>query len=388
MNLIKSLFIGKCEDLTADERTRLGIASGFTGIACNVLLVAVKIVIAVASGSIAVAADAVNNLSDAGAGIITVAGFRLSNRPPDAEHPFGHGRTEYVAGLIVSLLIIGLGISFFKDSIFAIFRPRDVKPGVVTTVIFSSTILIKCLMFLFYRRMGKLIRSSVLKAAAYDSLSDCLGTGIVVLSLVASRFTDFHFDGYAGIITSGMILWAGYGVLRDTVNKLLGEPADAKLVEKLKEIILASPGIDGVHDIMIHNYGENSFYVTAHAEISSEGDRFSAHDILENAEVEVAKKLPVHLLLHGDPYSKKNPEVILWRGRMENEVSMFDSEIKLYDFRLKEGRTGDVVALSFHLLLPHNYGFSEKEVHDELQCRMKNYKADLSLDIKFIRSFI
>lgn len=387
-NFILNLTVpGMSRQLTSQQRTRCGVISGITGIICNVLLVIIKITVAVFSGSIAVAADAVNNLSDAGSGIITVAGFRLSGRPPDAEHPFGHGRTEYVAGLVVALLIVGLGVTFLKDSVMSIIRPAQVNAGTVTVCIFGATVIIKCWLFFFYRKVAKLINSDVIRAAAYDSLSDCLGTGLVIAALISSRYTDFPVDGCAGIIIALMILWAGGSVLKDTVSKLLGEPPDADLTEKLKAAILNCSGIDGVHDIIIHNYGENSYYVTAHAEISCEGDRLSAHDILENAEVEVAKQMPIHLLLHGDPYSKDNPEVIFWRSRMENTVSDFDSELKLYDFRLcKEG--DKVQALSFHLLTPHKYAMSENEVLEELTARMKVYQQNIRLQITFLKSFI
>lgn len=386
--ILKYSVPGITEQLTPAQRTRCGVVSGITGIVCNLLLVIVKVVLAIMSGSIAMAADAVNNLSDAGSGIITIVGFRLSSQPPDAEHPFGHGRTEYVAGLVVALLIMGLGISFLKDSVVALFRPGKVDCSNMGLIIFSAAILVKCWLFFFYYKVSKLIRSDVVKAAAYDSLSDCIGTTLVIISLIASRYTDFPLDGCAGIIVAGMILWAGSGVLKDTVSKLLGEPPDSELVEKVRQKILESPGIDGVHDIMIHNYGENSYYVTAHAEISSDGDRFSAHDILENAEVAVAKALPVHLLLHGDPYNKKTPEIILWRSRMENVISMFDSEFKLYDFRLEKDEKEEVNKLVFHMLIPHKYGMSQEEIRQELQNKMSVYRADLQLDILFLKSFV
>lgn len=388
-SFILKLAVPEMNDLpTPEQRTKCGIISGKTGIICNLFLVAVKVVLAAISGSIAVAADAVNNLSDAGSGIITIAGFRLSSRPPDAEHPFGHGRTEYVAGLVVALLIMGLGISYLKDSIEALFQVADVDCSTIAIVIFSATILVKCWLFLFYRKVGRMIQSDVIKAAAYDSLSDCVSTAVVVASLIAGRYSDFPLDGCAGIIVAGMILWAGSSVLKDTVSKLLGEPPDTELVEKIRSLILESPGIDGVHDIMIHNYGANTYYVTAHAEISCDGDRFSAHDILENAEVAVGKVLPVHLLLHGDPYNKKNPEIILWRGRLENTVAEFDSEFKVYDFRLEKDSQGNVSKLIFHMLIPHRYGMSQDEILRELQKKMSAYQQNIELDILFLKSFV
>ena len=375
-------------NITHSVRIRCGVASGIVGIVCNLLLAVVKIVLAVISGSISVAADAVNNLSDMASGIIAAMGFKMSSQPPDAEHPFGHGRTEYVAGMVVATMIIGLGITFLKDSIMAIFKPNRVAFSNIVIIIFGATVLVKCWLFCFYRKVANLINSDVIRAAAYDSLSDCLGTGIAIAALVISRYTTFPVDGCAGLIIAGMILWAGGAVLRDTTSKLLGEPPSEEIVSQLKETLLACPGIDGVHDIIIHNYGENTYYVTAHAEISCEGSRFSAHDILENAEVAVGKKLPVHLLLHGDPYSKDNPEVIYWRSRIENIVSALDSEIKLYDFRLPEKNGGKVEKISFHLLIPHRYKMSENEIQEKIQQKTAEYQSNIKLEITFLKSFI
>ena len=379
---------GYKKNLTPEMRIKCGIAGGITGIVCNVFLAIVKFTLAVISGSVAAGADAVNNLSDAGTGLITVSGFRLSSRAPDAEHPFGHGRTEYVTALIVALLVMGLGVTFLKDSIVSLFRSSDTEFSTAAIIIFSSTILVKCWLFFFYRKLAGLINSDMLKAASYDSLSDCLGTLIVVGAMIGSKYTAFPLDGWAGIVVAGMIFWAGGGVLKDTISKLLGEQPDKELVEKIKSVILSIDGIDGVHDIIIHNYGENSYYVTAHAEISSIGNRLSAHDILENAEVEVAKPLPVHLLLHGDPYNKSNPEVIFWRSRMENCAAELDSELKIYDFRLIKDDSGAVCALSFHLLVPHRYALSETELLEKLESCMQNHKAGLKLMITFQKSFI
>ena len=387
--LILKLFVPEMKQpLSTRVRTRCGVVSGIVGIVCNLLLAAVKITLAVISGSSSVAADAVNNLSDTASGVIAVAGFRLSSQPPDAEHPFGHGRTEYVAALVVATMIIGLGVTFLKDSVVAIFKPSPVEFSNIVIIIFAATILIKCWLFFFYRKVAQLINSDVIRAAAYDSLSDCLGTALAIAALIVSRYTTFPVDGCAGLIIAGMILWAGGAVLRDTTSKLLGEPPSPEIVKQLQNAILECPGIDGVHDIMIHNYGENSYYVTAHAEIACEGSRFSAHDILENAEVAVARKLPVHLLLHGDPYSKDNPEVIYWRSRLENAVSNLDSELKLYDFRLPGCEDGKVKTISFHLLVPHRYSMNEHEIKEELQQKMIEYQDDIELEITFLKSFI
>ena len=386
--ILKLSVPGYNDKLDQTSRIRCGIVSGVTGIACNIILIVIKLILAITTGSIAIAADAVNNLSDAGSGIITIAGFHLSSRPPDAEHPFGHGRTEYVAGLVVALLVVVLGVTFLKDSITSIFRPKEISASVISIIILSSTVVIKCWMFFFYRKVSILINSDVVRAAAYDSLSDCLGTTIVIASLILAKFVKVPLDGYAGIIVAAMILWAGASVLKDTISKILGEPPDFELVKKIKDTILSCPGIDGVHDIIIHNYGENSYFVTAHAEISCEGDRFSAHDILENAEVIVAKELSVHLLLHGDPYDKNKPEIILWRSRLENAVAQFDSEMKVYDFRIEKDEQNQPCELAFHLLIPHKYANMETELLTQLQNRMREYQMNMKLSIRFIRSFV
>ena len=386
--ILKTFVPSMKEKPDAAERTRCGVLSGIVGIVCNVILAIVKLVLAVISGSIAMGADAVNNLSDAGSGVITVAGFRLSSRPPDAEHPFGHGRTEYVAALVVALLIVGLGFTFLKDSFVAIFRPGKLSADPIMILIFSCTVLVKCFLFFFYKKVAKLIDSDVIRAPAYDSLSDCLGTFVVIVSLILNLYIDFPVDGCAGVIVACLILWAGIGVLKDTVSKLLGESPDHNLVKELREKLLACPGIDGVHDIIIHNYGENSYYVTAHAEISSEGDRFSAHDILENAEVEVARTMPVHLLLHGDPYSKEDPDVIYWRSRLENTIAEYHSEFKVYDFRLMKAENNKVKSLSFHLLIPRDYAVPREEIHSFLQEQMKKFDPALKLDIQFLFSYV
>ena len=369
-------------------RTRCGVVSGIVGIVCNVLIAAVKITLAVISGSIAIAADAVNNLSDAGAGVITVAGFRISARPPDAEHPFGHGRTEYIAGLVISLIIVGLGITFFKDSVVALFRPSKVSANGVAIVIFSATVIIKCWLFFFYRKVGKMIDSEVIRAAALDSLSDCLSTGVVIISLIAARYTSFPVDGCAGLIVAGMILWSGFQVLKETVSKLVGEPPAPELVTELKRTILSCPGIDGVHDVIIHNYGADSYYATAHAEISCDGELQAAHDILENAEVYAAKELSIHLQLHGDPHDKVHPEIIYWRSRLENYVADLDCEMKIYDFKLEKNSEGEVENLDFHLLIPHKYGDSENFIRDFLQKKMAAFQENICLTIRFVRSFV
>ncbi len=363
-------------------RLSYGIMTGAVGIAVNLLLFAVKLTVGLIAGSIAIAADAVNNLSDAGSSIITLVGFKLSSRPADSGHPFGHGRMEYIAGVVVSIIILAVGFDFLKESVVRIFSPVSVHAGGIVLAIVTGTMLLKGWLFFFYRKIGKTIDSEVIRAAAFDSLSDMFGTAIVLGAVAASGYTDFPVDGCAGALVAVVLLIGGIRVLRDTINPLLGECPDSDLVEKLKNRLLACKGIRGVHDIILHNYGPNQYFATAHAEVSLEGSLLEVHDMLEAAEVDVAKNLPIHLLLHCDPYDIASPVVKEWRVRMENAAAEFDEKFKLYDFRMTEK------CLHFHLLIPRNYKFSHAEISEALTEKMRVYDPELKLNIEFINSFV
>ncbi len=366
-------------------RLAYGVMTGFVGIAVNLLLFAVKLTAGLIAGSIAIAADAVNNLSDAGSSIITVVGFKLSSRPADSGHPFGHGRMEYIAGVVVSVIILAVGFDFLKESVMRIFSGSPVHASPLVLGIVAGTMLLKGWLFFFYRKIGKKIDSDVIRAAAFDSLSDMLGTGIVLGAVFASRYTDFPVDGCAGALVAVVLLIGGLRVLRDTTNPLLGECPDPELVEKMRARLLACEGIRGVHDIILHNYGPNQYFATAHAEVSLDGTLLGIHDMLEAAEVDVAKNLPIRLLLHCDPYDVGDPVVKEWRVRMENAAADYDSKFKLYDFRLTE--QGHRI-LYFHLLIPRNYKFSNEEIRESLTDKMRVYDPDLELEIEFINSYI
>lgn len=369
-----------------ESRLAYGLLSGFTGAAVNLLLFAVKLTAGILSDSIAIASDAVNNLSDAGSSIITIIGFRLSARPADNGHPFGHGRSEYIAGVIVSVIVLAVGFDFLKESIIRIFSPEKVQVSWGIFAVVGGTVLFKGWLYSFYRKIGNRIDSDVIRAAAVDSLSDILGTLVVLGAVFAGRFTTFPVDGCAGAVAAGMILVAGFKILRDTTNSLMGECPDSELVEKLREVLLGCDGICGVHDIILHNYGPNRYFATAHAEVSQNDTPLSIHDMLEAAEVKVAKTLPIQLLLHCDPYDTADPKVKSWRVKLEDEVSVYDSKLKVYDFLLEESQTCRV--LHFHMLFPRNYKFSQDEVKAELTCRMQKYDPELQLNIQFINSYI
>ncbi|MCI7643730.1 MAG: cation diffusion facilitator family transporter [Lentisphaeria bacterium] len=370
----------------ASVRLQYGLLAGFVGIAVNILLFIIKFFIGLLAGSVAMAADAVNNLSDAGSAIIMVLGFKLSAKPADNEHPFGHGRLEYVAGLIVAVIIVAVGFDFLKEGVIRIFTP--VRPEADNTLlcIFGGTLLFKVWLFFFYRGLGKQVKSEILRAVAFDSLSDLLSTSAVLGAVIGGKFTDFPIDGCAGVLVALLVIWGGIGIMRDTINPLLGALPDRTLVEELKRRLLACDGICGVHDIIIHNYGPNQYFATAHAEVNRNNQLTAAHDIMEAAEVKIAQTMPIRLLLHCDPYNTDDPVVIRWRSRMEEEVMKFDCKFKLYDFHLDKIPPCGV--LHFQLLIPRNYALDEDEIRRCLSEAMQVYDKQISLHIDFNYAFV
>ncbi len=367
-------------------RLAYGMLAGGVGIAINFLLFCIKLTIGLLSGSIAMAADAVNNLSDAGSSVVSVLGFKLSSKPADNEHPFGHGRLEYVAGVIVAVIIVSVGIDFLKESVLRIFSPTGIHVDNLAIGIFAGTLLFKVWLFVFYRAIGRRIDSKILKAAAFDSLSDLLTTSVVLGAVFAARFTSFPVDGCAGVAVAGFVILGGFGILRDTINPLVGEIPDKALVEELEKRLLACKGICGVHDIILHNYGPNHYFATAHAEVNRDGDLLASHDTLEAAEVEIARNMPVRLILHCDPYNTRDPKVKIWRARTEEAVTAFDHNFKLYDFRLDESEPKRV--LQFQLLIPRNYALTYEEITDRLTARMRRFDPALTLRITFSNTFV
>lgn len=387
-DLLIKLFV-RNSDKTSRPKVRLmyGLLAGIVGIAVNVLLFVLKFIIGLLSGSVAIAADAANNLSDAGSAVVTVVGFKLSARPADKDHPFGHGRVEYVAGVVVSVIVIVVGFNFLRDSVMRFFTPKQLTVSQVAMIIFGSSILFKLWLFFFYRKIANRINSDVIKASAFDSLSDMLSTSVVLIATIAGQYTKFPVDAATGTIVALMVVIGGIKLLRETTNPLLGERPAPEMVEALRDCLLQCEGIKGVHDIIIHNYGPNQYFATAHAEIDPDGTLFSAHDMLEAAEIHVAKRMPVRLLLHGDPCNTKDPEVIKWRGKMEEIVSAYDCQFKLYDFRLKISEQGHL-QLHFHLLTPRSYQHKLDCIHTEFTRQIKKSAPEVELIIEFIESYI
>ena len=367
-------------------RLRYGMFCGYAGLAVNVVLFVLKFTVGILSGSIAIAADAVNNLSDAGSSVVTVFGFKFSAAPADKDHPFGHGRIEYIAGVIVSIIIIAAGLNFLKESFLRIVSPGEVHIGPVLLALIAGSILLKVWLFVLYRRIGARIASQTVRAAAFDSLSDIVCTTVVLLAAVADRWTGFPVDGCAGLLAAIFVLVGGGKILHDTVDPLLGEAPSRELVQELRSRLLLIPGILGIHDIIIHNYGPNRYFATAHAEVDLESDILTVHDLLENAEKEIAAQMPVRLVLHCDPRNAADPRIRQWRERVNGELAKLHPGLKAYDFRIKDAASGP--ELSFDVLVPRDAPAAPAELQAALLQALRRYPETPELRISVFTSFV
>ncbi len=348
------LFIRDAENTrSARVREQYGVLSGAVGIACNVFLFILKVVIGLVTGSISIAADAFNNLSDGLSCLISIVGFKVSGKEPDAKHPFGYGRTEYIAGLVVSFIIVLVGFEFFKTSIDRILHPAPVAFSVVLVVILAVSMLVKLWMGAFNVQIGRRIDSPVLMAAGQDSRNDVITTGVVILGMVAGRFTTLPVDGYVGVLVALFIIWAGFGIARDTVAPLLGEAADPEIAENIEKLVLESDYIVGVHDLIVHNYGAGRWLASLHAEVPSDSDFVAVHEVIDEAEKRVWQQTGVYLVIHMDPIDVNNEHVAALREQVDAALREIDETLSMHDFRVVDGERQ--INLIFDVVVPFSY---------------------------------
>lgn len=354
----------------SEERSIYGKLCSTVGIILNIILCTIKLTAGLLSGSIAVTADAVNNLSDAGSSIITLAGFKLSEQKPDSEHPFGHGRIEYIAGLIVSLMIILMGFELGKSSIQKIINPEPVNAEAATFIILAVSVGVKLYMCSYNTRIGKKINSAAMKAAATDSLSDCISTTVVFIATIAGKFISFPIDGVCGTAVSVLIFIAGIKATKETVSPLLGEPPSKEFVESIEKIVTEYPSIVGIHDLIVHDYGPGRRMISLHAEVPASGNILQIHDEIDNAERKLTDELGCHAVIHMDPIESDNPECIQAREQIKQIVKSIDEQLSIHDFRMVTGPTH--TNLIFDVVVPHKYGESEKELKQEIDAKVKD----------------
>lgn len=348
------LFIRDAENTRdARVRERYGVLSGAVGIACNVFLFILKVVIGLVTGSISIAADAFNNLSDGLSCMISIVGFKVSGKAPDEKHPFGYGRTEYIAGLVVAFIIVLVGFEFFKTSIDRILHPAPVAFSLVLVVILAISMLVKLWMGAFNVQIGRRIDSPVLMAAGQDSRNDVITTGVVILGMVAGQFTTLPVDGYVGVLVAAFIVWAGFGIARDTVAPLLGEAADPEIAKNIEKLVMASEYIVGVHDLIVHNYGAGRWLASLHAEVPSDSDFVAVHEVIDEAEKRVWQRTGVYLVIHMDPIDVNNEHVAALREQVDAVLRAIDENLSMHDFRVVDGARQ--INLIFDVVVPFSY---------------------------------
>ena len=349
---------------TPDGRARVGSLAGTVGILCNLLLFLGKVTAGLLSGSVAIAADGWNNLTDAASSIVTLLGFRFSRKPADAHHPFGHARAEYLSGLCVAVLILFIGTELARGSVDKILEPKPVEFTAVTFGVLAASIAVKLWMSLFVGKLSRLIDSKALAATSVDSRNDVIATAAVLLSCLVGHFFRLRIDGWTGLAVAVFILRSGYVIARETVSILLGEQADRELVEKLQSLVLRHEGILGIHDLLIHDYGPGRCFAAAHVELSAEEDPLVCHEIIDHLECDALEELNVRLVIHFDPVAVNDAEWERLHSVVEQIVAEIDPQLSVHSFRLV--RTQSVPRLVFDVSIPYGMTGQEPQLRDRI----------------------
>ena len=355
---------------TGDLKVReaYGTLGSITGIIVNIILAIAKYFAGIISGSISVTADAINNLSDAGSSIISLVGVKLSAKPADKGHPYGHGRVEYISALAVSFVVLLMGIELFKSSVDKIINPVPVKFNILSLVILAVSILAKLWLGFFNKKLGEKINSAPMMAVMKDSFSDCLATGVALASIIVSAFSDISIDGYLGVIVAGFIFLAGFNILRETMADLLGKPADKEFTEMVEKKILSYDKIVGVHDMIIHDYGPGRKFASAHAEVSSLEDIMEIHDIIDLAERDIMNEFGLMISIHTDPIVTDDERINSLKDMTNKIVKEVSDEMSIHDFRVVDGPTH--TNLIFDLIIPHKFHLSNEEIRKTIEDKL------------------
>ena len=345
----------------AGVRAAYGTLAGVTDILCNVFLFAVKFTAGLIMASTAVTADAFNNLSDAFSSVVSLVGVRVASRPADEEHPFGHGRIEYAASLIVAVVIIVVGVEFFRTSVDKILHPAALTVSVTAVIFLVLSILVKFWMYLFNRNIGNRMKSTLFSATAADAAFDMLTTAVTLVSVVVYAVLQVNIDGICGLIVSVVVIWAGIGIAKDMINPLIGEPMPEEFRERMEKMVTEIPGVEGVHDLIVHNYGPGRYMATIHAEVSRKMSLDEAHAIADKAERKVKKEMNVFLVVHIDPVEIHDQKVMEIREKISGIIKDTDPSLSFHDFHVKHGKTDrNELEITFDLCVPYAYS-EEKE---------------------------
>ena len=381
ISLLARLFIKQSSDEQA-VRKAYGILCGAVGVGFNVLLFIGKFFAGTLAGSIAITADAFNNLSDAGSSFVTLLGFQMAGQKPDSEHPFGHGRIEYLSGLAVSMLILLMGLELAKSSLQKILHPEPVDSSPVVIAILCVSIAVKLYMFSYNRRLGRKLNSSAMEATSMDSLSDSAATLAVLIATLVGHFTGLMIDGWCGILVAAFILWSGFNAAKDTLDPLLGTPPTREFVTQIRDIVMAHKSILGIHDLIVHDYGPGRVMISVHAEVSASENVLELHDEIDNVEKELREKLGCAAVIHMDPIVTDDGITEETRQRVAALVHCSDDEISIHDFRMGPGATH--TNLIFDAVVPFKFRLTDAEVREKIEAAVRaldgNYYAVVNVE--------
>ncbi len=382
ISFLARLFIKADRSDEAAVRKAYGVLCGAVGIGLNILLFLGKFFAGTLSGSIAITADAFNNLSDAGSSLVTLLGFQLAGQKPDAGHPFGHGRLEYLSGLVVSLLILLMGLELGKSSIDKILHPAPVDFSPLVLVILCVSIAVKLYMSFYNRRLGKQLNSAAMEATAADSLSDSVATTAVLIATLVGHFSDLLIDGWCGILVAVFILWSGYNAAKDTLDPLLGTPPTHEFVQRIRSLVMAHPAIIGIHDLIVHDYGPGRVMISLHAEVSASENVLELHDEIDNVEKELRDKLGCDAVIHMDPVVTDDGVTEETREKVAALVHCIDDAINIHDFRMVAGPTHTNVI--FDAVVPFQFRLTDEEVAEKIKTAVRtldgNYYAVVNVE--------
>ena len=383
--ILKTFMKDYSDNKDSATRKKAGFLSSTVGIVCNIILFVSKFIIGTIANSVAIISDAFNNLTDCLSCIITMFGYNLASKPADKEHPFGHGRMEYFTSLIIAVFIIIVGFEFFKTSLSRIFNKEDIDVTYFTIIVLVLSILLKFWMYLFNKKMSTIFNNQAMMATSYDSLSDAMTTSITLIGSIISLFTSFPIDGGIGLIVSGLIIKTAISIIKDTLDELLGKPADKETTQQLLDIVMSHQGILGVHDLMIHNYGPNNMIASLHAEVDAKQNVLEAHDTIDNIEKEIFEKMKIMTTIHLDPIETDNIQLNQYKTIVSKVLNEIDPELSFHDFRMVVGQTH--TNLIFDVIISDKYRDKNQMLKEKIDEQLKLIDNKLETVITFDSQF-
>lgn len=387
VSFLSKIFIKDRENTSSPcVRQAYGVLCGSVGILFNLILFLGKFTAGFMSNSIAITADAFNNLSDAGSSIITLIGFKMAGQKPDPDHPFGHGRIEYISGLFVSIIILIMAFELIKTSVVKIFHPQDLAFSPLVLIILLSSIAVKCYMAFYNRQIGDKIHSAAMKATATDSLSDTLATTVVLAATLVGHFTGLHIDGICGVLVGLFICYAGINAARDTISPLLGQAPEPEFVQQIQDIVMSYDGVIGIHDLIVHNYGPGRVLISLHAEVPADGDILTMHDMIDLIEHDLRDRLHCSAVIHMDPVCVGDEEAGRLKTLVTGYLKELDERLTLHDFRIVQGPTHTNII--FDIVVPYHFPLSDRELTEKVTERIRsdnpNYFAVIEVDKQYV----